>query len=522
MRIEHRVRCFTCAFAISAPALSLIASTAKADPCGMVPPVSVPAALGQEPVPPIARVGAQKTYVFYRKGIETLVIRPGFEGRVEEFGMLIPFPTPPEIRKVPDAIFAHVATAVDPPQVEIDLRPQFGGGFGGFGGGGFGGGFGGAGLGVQLKPDEVRVVREEAVGMYEVAVLQAGGAAALKRWMTDHGYRFPDGMEDVCNDYVRQRWSFVAVRTKVGRKKNVDPKPGMRQTDPDLPKGSVFDGHVQAMGFRFRSRRLEVPMRLSAFNAGKLHNIVYVLTDEPVTVRGLPSKFVVRQISGRTLEQNLTQLLPVRILGARIENQRIVNLTKNDLKQYEKERDPAPHNGLAKELFMSDLVASQEQRLSHPIEDHEKMLLRIGERLELRGPEIDGLHREQLERQRDETFNDRLAMLRSLTLTVIDGEFPREFLAARNLLFTDFRMRSRLNTPRFYDARTGKPAKKKEGILLETVSLTNLPEAVATAAKQNTGRAENRADKTSMRWLAGLLLPLVVLIGGGLAFRRAT
>ena len=75
-----------------------------ADPCGMVPPI-YPA--GQPT--PIARVGLQQTYVFYKDGVETFVIRPGFSGKVDEFGMLIPFPTPPAIRKVPDHLWPKAA-----------------------------------------------------------------------------------------------------------------------------------------------------------------------------------------------------------------------------------------------------------------------------------------------------------------------------------------------------------------------------------------------------------------------------
>ena len=90
-----------------------------ADPCGMVPPIFVSTG-----VSPIQRIGLQKTYVFFKDGIETFVIRPAYRGSVDNFGMLIPFPTPPAIRKVPDNIFAHVGAAVDPPEVVVDLRPM--------------------------------------------------------------------------------------------------------------------------------------------------------------------------------------------------------------------------------------------------------------------------------------------------------------------------------------------------------------------------------------------------------------
>ena len=54
----------------------------RADPGGMVPPVY--AGDGG----PIGRVGEQRTYVFYWKGVESFIIQPGFSGKVAEFGML--------------------------------------------------------------------------------------------------------------------------------------------------------------------------------------------------------------------------------------------------------------------------------------------------------------------------------------------------------------------------------------------------------------------------------------------------
>ena len=239
-------------------ALGTVTEALQADPCGMVPPIYV----GNEI--PIARVGEQKTYVFYKEGIETVVIRPGFEGKVDEFGMLIPFPAIPDLRKVSDNIFPHIAAAIDPPEVVINLQIQ--GRFSGFANAVNGGAvFRKQARGLALKKDQVRVAKEEAVGMYEVAVLEAGSAAALKKWVDEHGYQYPQGMDDACNDYVKQGWCFVAVKTKVGQKKGVDPQPGMRKVDSKLPDGSTFDGNVQAMGFRFQVKELVVPMRLSTF-----------------------------------------------------------------------------------------------------------------------------------------------------------------------------------------------------------------------------------------------------------------
>src|SRR5881275_3031758 len=92
------------------------AAQAFADPCGMVPPIYVTENTS------LVRVGDEQTYVFFKEGLETFVIRPGFSGKVEDFGMLISFPTPPALRKVSEDIFPQIAAAVDPPEVVLDLR----------------------------------------------------------------------------------------------------------------------------------------------------------------------------------------------------------------------------------------------------------------------------------------------------------------------------------------------------------------------------------------------------------------
>ena len=436
---------------LAAAATTLYAPSLLADPCGMVPPVY------QGPGNPITRIGHQQTYVFYKDGVEAFVIRPGFQGKVDEFGMLIPFPTPPAIRKVPDNIFSQVAATVDPPEVVIDLFPrpeqQAGEAFDDSDGGlAFGND--------ELNKNEVRVLKKEAVGMYEVAVLAAGSADALKKWMDNNGYKYPSGMNKVCNEYIEEKWCFVAVKTKVGKKKGVDPRPGQRKVDSKLPSGSTFDGFVQAMGFRFKTDKLVVPMRLSAFNDGELRNIVYLLTDGPRKIRSIPEEYVMRQLPGAQLKRNVTGPLPLRILGG----------TEKDLKEWhlrglKERRDPTSANGAAKELFAADLLAVDSGKLTLPHEEEEKLLLAVGERLGLRGEEIDKLNVAALKKQRADTVAKGLKMLDGMTLTVVDGDFPREVLGGQNLTFAEYKMPTRRNNAESYDAKTKRAGGKRDGIL---------------------------------------------------------
>jgi hypothetical protein len=289
--------------------VALIAASsgqALADPCGMVPPIYVTDNTS------IVRVGDEQTYVFYKDGIETFVIRPGFSGKVEDFGMLISFPTPPALRKVSEDIFPQIAKAIDPPEIVLNLWDE---GWILINGGIPKPGVAATPQSLELRRDDIRVLKQEAVGMYEVAVLEAGSAAALKRWMDDHGYKYPAGMDEVCEEYVKLGWCFVAEKAHVGGKANVDPKPRMKGVDTKLPAGSTFDGHVQAMAFRFKTDKLILPMRLSAYNEGTMHNIVYLLTDGPRKIRSIPEEYVVRQLTGADLFRNVTQPLPLRIIG---------------------------------------------------------------------------------------------------------------------------------------------------------------------------------------------------------------
>ena len=430
-------------------AISLTSAIALADPCGMVPPV------WNGDGPPLARVGKQRTYVFYSDGIESVALRPAFSGRVEEFGMLIPFPSPKEIQKAPEEIFTHLAAAVDPPEIVVDLR-RFRGRLESSGPSSPGpGGPSGA---PALQYSAVRVISEEAIGMYEVAVLEAGSAAALNRWMTEHGYRYPDGMDATCAEYIDEGWCFVAVKSRVGSGAASEPQPGQRSVDPSLPEGASFDGSVQAMSFRFESDELVVPMRLSAFNEGELDNQLYVLTDEPVRCSQLTNLLVVRQLAGEELYHNMLRPLPVRVIGGSWED-----LSETHRQSLSIQRQPGARSGHARDLIAADLLAARNGVLLSELELRRKRLVEVGEQLGLRGDSYDALLSETLADDELEQAAEVLGELEGLTLTVFDGLFPRSVLAAQNLRFEPWQMPAERNSAAHYDAKLMGPAPQAEG-----------------------------------------------------------
>jgi len=286
-----------------------------------------------------------------------------------------------------------------------------------------------------LAYDEVRVLNQEAVGMYQVAVLEAGSPAALSAWMSENGFRYPEGMDAVVAEYVADRWCFLAVKAKVGSASAVAPRPGMRQANPSLPKDASFDGHVQGMGFRFKTDEPVIPMRLSVFNGEGPRNVIYMLAEKGVSLRGAPKDLVVRQVSGRDLHGNLTEPIPLNITGGKLED-----LNSNEQERVARSRDPEQYSGIARDIFAADLLAAQKETLSLHFEEEEKALLNISEALNLRGDVIDVLLHDSMESQRDEAVEDALSDLRGMTLTVLDGVIPGELLAGENLRFEPWTM----------------------------------------------------------------------------------
>ena len=140
------------------------------------------------------------------------------------------------------------------------------------------------------------------------------------------------------------------------------------------------------------------------------------------------------KISGAQLLKNMTELLPVKVLGGTIEDAEKMGYFK--MPQYS--RDPRPKNGDAYDLLSSDLLALKTGALTHPFEAREKELLKVGERLGLRGEEVDKLIGEVISKERLAAAEAVKNDFDGMVLTVIEGDFPRDIIAKHNLHFEPF------------------------------------------------------------------------------------
>ena len=80
--------------------------------------------------------------------------------------------------------------------------------------------------------------------------------------------------------------------------------------------------------------------------------------------------------------------------------------------------------------------------------------------------EIDGLNSQALKEKADAVTKAALDQLDKMTMTVVDGDFPREILAGQNLTFAQYTMPAGRNTNRNYDPKINGPGAKQEGKLI--------------------------------------------------------
>ena len=141
----------------------------------------------------------------------------------------------------------------------------------------------------------------------------------------------------------------------------------------------------------------------------------------------------------------------------------------------------------------------------------EKEFLRIGEAFGLRGPDIDRANAKALKEQSDKISQATLKDLESMTMTIVDGDFPREVLASRNLTFAEYKMPSRRNNTKNYDPKTNKAGADKPGILkLGAVDWSHLNPIEA--------RPQRRLAMGEVTWM--FLGGLVLLSASVLLIRR--
>ncbi|HEX2162749.1 MAG TPA: DUF2330 domain-containing protein, partial [Thermoanaerobaculia bacterium] len=203
--------------------------------------------------------------VLVRDGDRTvLTMSSDYRGEPEEFALVVPVPTFLERGQIHvgnqgaiDHLDAYTAPRLveyhDPnpchryrEEVQLSAAPSD------------------AGAGAERRRADALGVTIEAaytVGEYDVLVLSAEESDGLTTWLTENGYRIPDGAAEVLGSYLRQGMRFFVARVNLGEQRRL---------------GYSF---LRPLQIAYETPKFMLPIRLGTVNAaGPQELFVFALT----------------------------------------------------------------------------------------------------------------------------------------------------------------------------------------------------------------------------------------------------
>jgi hypothetical protein len=107
----------------------------------------------------------------------------------------------------------------------------------------------------------VTIEEQFTVGEYDILILSATESDGLQTWLTDNGYKIPEGAEQLLQPYIRQNMKFFVAKVNLKEQQK---------------SGSQF---LRPIMMAFESPKFVLPIRLGMINAsGEQDLLVYVLS----------------------------------------------------------------------------------------------------------------------------------------------------------------------------------------------------------------------------------------------------
>ena len=115
----------------------------------------------------------------------------------------------------------------------------------------------------QIDADALGVTIEASytVGEYDILILSAEQSSGLETWLTQNGYRIPDGASKILGSYIKQEMRFFVARVNLAE------------------QSKLGFSYLRPLQVAFESPRFMLPIRLGTVNAdGPQELFIYTLT----------------------------------------------------------------------------------------------------------------------------------------------------------------------------------------------------------------------------------------------------
>jgi hypothetical protein len=177
---------------------------------------------------------------------ETILMQLALNASTDNVALVVPTPTPATVAAGDKATFVEL-DSLTAPQIQTRRHWKLGLWLGA-----------GASAPRAAAPSGPAVVNQVHLGPLEATTLVGGDLAGLQRWLADNGYAIRPAVSDALDPYVRDSWSFVAMR---------------------LTSTAPIVGGLSPVRMTFQSSQLVYPMRLSVAAPGPQQVTVFTLSD---------------------------------------------------------------------------------------------------------------------------------------------------------------------------------------------------------------------------------------------------
>ncbi|HQE16209.1 MAG TPA: DUF2330 domain-containing protein [Mycobacterium sp.] len=184
-----------------------------------------------------ARVTGEQALLAMNGRTETIVMRLDVESVADNAALIVPTPTPATVTATGPGLFPELER-LTAPRVETGPRAEYDTA---------------VAAGAPVAPT---VVAQVQLGPLEATTLTGGDLTGVRRWLDSHGYAMRPEVSAQLEPYLRQDWSFVAMR---------------------LTGNTPLSGQLDPVRMDFASDRMVYPMRMSAAAKDTQRVVIYTL-----------------------------------------------------------------------------------------------------------------------------------------------------------------------------------------------------------------------------------------------------
>jgi hypothetical protein len=217
-------------------------------------------------------LNATEAFINYEDGVQTIVMKPKWQGDAKAFGIVYPTPSKPEVIAAPVDLFWQLEEATNP-WVNLDQPVTL------------------QESGAKAALDEaVTVVEEKQVAEYKVTVLKATSATELVKWLKNNGYNYDKDDASKVEYYVNKGgFYFVALKVDASHFEPPVISPFVKAIEDERMaiQPGWFWGELSPIQISFATNKPQLPMRTLKSDMPEMVFDLYTMSDKAVYIPGV-------------------------------------------------------------------------------------------------------------------------------------------------------------------------------------------------------------------------------------------